>query len=58
MERTLIRNGNVHSANDWHSVLGPVIARYRDYDILWLFRGDVDFADSHVYRCLEGEGYS
>jgi len=57
MERALLRNGNVHSADDWQSVLEPVIARYRGYDILRLFRGDAGFADPHVYRCLEAEGY-
>ncbi|MHC4750227.1 MAG: IS1380 family transposase [Planctomycetota bacterium] len=57
MEQTLLRNGNVHSAEDWQSVLEPVIARYRDYDILRFFCGDVGFADPHVYRFLEAEGY-
>ncbi|MFB0525695.1 MAG: IS1380 family transposase [Phycisphaerae bacterium] len=57
MERTLLRNGNVHSADDWQSVLEPVIARYRGYDILQFSRGDADFADPHVYRFLEAEGY-
>jgi hypothetical protein len=57
MERTLLRNGNVHSADDWKSVLEPVIARYRGYDILRFFRGDAGFADPHVYRYLEAEGY-
>jgi len=57
MERTLLRNGNVHSAEDWQSVLEPVIARYRGYDTLRFFRGDAGFADPHVYRFLEAEGY-
>ena len=57
MERTLLRNANVHSADDWQSVLEPVVARYRGYDILRLFRGDAGFADPHVYRYLEAEGY-
>jgi len=57
MERTLLRNGNVHSADDWQSVLEPVVARYRGYDILRLFRGDAGFADPPVYRFLEAEGY-
>jgi hypothetical protein len=57
MERTLLRNGNVHSADDWKSVLEPVIARYRGHDISRFFRGDAGFADPHVYRCLEAEGY-
>jgi len=57
MERTLLRNGNVHSADNWRSVLEPVIARYRGYDILHFFRGDAGFADPDVYRSLEAEGY-
>ncbi len=57
MERALLRNGNVHSADDWQSVLEPVIARYRGYEILRFFRGDAGFAYPHVYRCLEAEGY-
>jgi len=57
MERTILRNGNVHSADNWQSVLEPVIARYRGYDILRFFRGDAGFADPHVYRYLEVEGY-
>ncbi|UCE50754.1 MAG: IS1380 family transposase [Phycisphaerales bacterium] len=35
----------------------PAIGRCRDYDILRFFRGDAGFADPHVYRCLEVEGY-
>jgi hypothetical protein len=57
MERTLLRNGNVHSADDWQSVLEPVIARCRDCNILRFFRGDAGFADPDVYRFLEAEGY-
>ena len=57
LERALLRNGNVHSADDWQSVLEPIIARYRGRDILRFFRGDAAFADPHVYRCLEAEGY-
>jgi hypothetical protein len=57
MERTLLRNGNVHSADDWQGVLEPVVARYRGYDILRFFRGDAAFADPSIYRYLEAEGY-
>ena len=32
LERALLRNGNVHSADDWRSVLEPVVARYRATD--------------------------
>src|SRR3954452_22918260 len=30
LERCLLRPGNVHSADEWRSVLVPVIARYRE----------------------------
>jgi hypothetical protein len=56
-ERALLRNGNVHSADDWQSALEPIVERYRGYDILRFFRTDAGFADPHVYRCLEAEGY-
>jgi Transposase DDE domain group 1 len=29
VERCALRSGNVHSADGWHAVLEPVIARYR-----------------------------
>jgi hypothetical protein len=57
LERAMLRNGNVHSANDWQAVLKPVIDRYRGYNILRFFRGDAGFADPNVYSCLEVEGY-
>ena len=30
VERCALRPGNVHSAHEWHDVLEPVVARYRD----------------------------
>ena len=57
LERALLRNGNVHSADDWQSVLEPIIERYRAYNILKFFRGDAAFADPTVYPYLEDEGY-
>ena len=57
MERALLRNENVHSADDWQSVLEPIIERYRAYNILKFFRGDAAFADPKVYPYLEDEGY-
>jgi hypothetical protein len=57
MERALLRNGNVHSAYDWRSILEPVIARYRTYDIPRFFRGDSAFADPEIYCFLESENY-
>ncbi len=57
MEQAFLRNGNVHSADDWQSVLEPIIARYRSSDIPRFFRGDAGFADPEIYRFLEAEDY-
>jgi hypothetical protein len=57
LERALLRNGNVHSADDWQSVLEPIVDRYRGHEILRFFRGDAAFADPNVYPYLEAEGY-
>lgn len=57
LERALLRHGNVASADDWRSVLEPVVARYRLMKIKKLFRGDAGFAKPEVYEFLEAEGY-
>ena len=56
LERTLLRNGNVASADDWRSVLEPVVKRYRDVDLHRFFRGDAAFARPELYEYLEAEG--
>jgi hypothetical protein len=57
VERALLRHGNVSSAEDWRSVLEPVVARYRDLDMPRFFRGDAAFAKPEIYEYLESEGY-
>ncbi len=57
LERALLRNGNVVSADDWRSGLEPVVGRYRDLDIRRFFRGDAAFARPEVYEYLEIEAY-
>ena len=57
VERCSLRPGNVHSAEDWLSVLKPIVARYRDDDIRRFFRGDAAFADPRIYRYVEAERY-
>ncbi|MHC4537744.1 MAG: IS1380 family transposase [Planctomycetota bacterium] len=57
LERALLRNGNVHSADDWQSLLEPIVHRYRGYDLRRFFRGDAAFANPEMYRYLEAEGY-
>jgi Transposase DDE domain group 1 len=55
LERSLLRAGHVHSAEDWRRVLEPVIVRYRKRDINLNFRADAAFAKPEVYEFLEGE---
>ena len=57
VERALLRNGNVASADDWRSALQPVIERYRDVDAPRFFRGDAAFTIPELYDLLEAEGY-
>ncbi len=57
VERALLRNGNVASADDWRTVLEPVIARYRNPDLPRFFRADAAFAIPELYELLEAEGY-
>jgi hypothetical protein len=53
----MLRNGNVHSADDWRSLLEPVVARYRSEEARRFFRGDAAFANPNIYSFLEQEGY-
>jgi hypothetical protein len=59
LERALLRNGNVASADEWRSVLEPVVARYRHRTgkFTRYFRGDAGFATPEVYEFMEAEGY-
>src|SRR4051794_35291061 len=60
LERCALRPGNVHSADDWRSVLAPVIARYRERGCALYFRGDAGFAKPELHELLEAEdiGYA
>ncbi len=44
VERALLHNGDVASADDWRSALEPVIERYRDVEVPRIFCGDAAFA--------------
>jgi len=57
VEGTLLREGNVHSAKDWQTVLEPIVARYRGQGIDCYFRGDAAFANPDIYEYLEEEGF-
>ena len=55
LERARLRTGQVHSADDWHSAMEPVMVRDRDVDIRRFFRGDAAFANPNIYTFLEEE---
>jgi hypothetical protein len=57
LERSLLRPGNVHSADSWRDVLEPVVERYREPDLRRYFRGDAAFASPDIYEFLEAEGF-
>ena len=57
VEGTLLREGNVHSAQDWREVLEPVGARYRGRNLRRYFRADAAFAQPDLYEYLEAKGF-
>jgi hypothetical protein len=57
LERCALRSGNVYSADGWHDVLEPVVARYRNRKVRRFFRADAAFANPEVYEFLEAKGY-
>jgi hypothetical protein len=57
VEGTLLREGNVHSAQDWRAVLAPVVARYHGRNLRRYFRADAAFAQPELYEYLEAEGF-
>ncbi|MBM3126978.1 MAG: IS1380 family transposase [Chloroflexi bacterium] len=57
LERAMLREGNVHSADNWRAVLEPVVARYRELGITLYFRGDAAFANPELYEYVEPEGF-
>jgi hypothetical protein len=57
VEGTLLREGNVPSAQDWRAVLEPVVARYQGRNLQLKFRADAAFAQPELDECLEAEGF-
>jgi hypothetical protein len=57
VEQSLLREGNVHSAKDWRTVLEPVVARYQGRNLRRYFRADAAFANPELYEYLEAEGF-
>ena len=52
-EGTMLRPGNVHSADRWREVLEPVVERYQGRGVRLLFRAEAAFAKPEVYKYLE-----
>jgi hypothetical protein len=57
VEGTMLRPGNVHSAEQWEKLLEPIVDRYRGRGIDRYFRGDAAFAKPEIYRYLEDEAF-
>ena len=57
LERSSLRPGNVHSADDWEGVLKPVVVRYKGRKVRLYFLGDAAFASPDIYDYLEAEGF-
>jgi hypothetical protein len=57
VEGTLLREGNVHSAQDWRAVLEPIVTRYQGRNLRRYFRADAAFAQPELYEYLEAEGF-
>jgi hypothetical protein len=57
VEGTLLREGNVHSAQDWRAVLEPIVGRYQGRNVRRYFRADAAFAQPELYEYLEAEGF-
>lgn len=57
LEGAMLREGNVHSADNWRAVLEPVVKRYRELLLDRYFRGDAAFAQPGIYEYLEDERF-
>jgi hypothetical protein len=57
LESAMLREGNVHSAHDWKTMLEPIIKRYKNYILDRYFRGDAAFANPDIYNYLESEDF-
>jgi hypothetical protein len=53
----MLREGNVHSADNWQAVLAPIVERYRQQLLERFFRGDAAFASPDIYEYLESEDF-
>jgi len=58
LEGAMLREGNVHSAQNWRRLLEPIVTRYRERSIRRFFRADAAFARPGVYEFLEAERFA
>ena len=56
-EGSMLRPGNVHSADRWKELLEPIVARYEKKTVRKYFRGDAAFAKPEIYEYLEEKGF-
>ena len=56
-EGSMLRPGNVHSADRWKEMLEPIVARYEKKKVRKYFRGDAAFAKPEIYEYLEEKGF-
>ena len=56
-EGSMLRPGNVHSADRWKEMLEPIVARYERKTVRKYFRGDAAFAKPEIYEYLEEKGF-
>ena len=56
-EGSMLRPGNVHSADRWKDLLEPIVARYEKKKVRKYFRGDAAFAKPEIYKYLEEKGF-
>ena len=56
-EGSLLRPGNVHSADRWKELLEPIVARYEKKTVRKYFRGDAAFAKPEICEYLEEKGF-
>jgi hypothetical protein len=55
-EGTVLRPGNVHSADGWRGLLEPIVDKYNNTDKKLYYRGDAAFASPDIYGYLEEKG--
>ena len=56
-EGSMLRPGNVHSADRWKELLEPIVARYERKTVRPILSGDAAFAKPEIYEYLEEKGF-